>query len=315
MTLRLVLGGIKSFLPLRSTSYTGTGGSTSGSYCYSVWMRHLSVIDRYVHPFHPQTVVEIRPGDSIGLGLAALLTGARRYCGLDVLQHASAETNVRVLGELIDLLRRRAPIPDDTVFPQLFPRLQDYSYPAALIDESAMDERLSDSSVTRLRVALGAGGAGGSEISYVCPWSAQSVPPHSADLLVTQVALQDMDHTVARDDLRENLRIMATWLKHGGVMCHQVDLSCPGGTPWNHHWAYGSLRWWLIRGRRPYYVNRVPLSEYLRVFEGLGLRILGVEPAVADGLRRERLAAPFRHLPDSDLRTRAALIVAVTVTR
>jgi hypothetical protein len=148
-------------------------------------------------------------------------------------------------------------------------------------------------------------------ISYVCPWSAQSVAPLTADLVMTQVALQDMDHTPNRDDLSDNLRSMAAWLRRGGVMSHQIDLACPGGTPWNHHWAYSSFKWWLIRGRRPYYVNRAPLSDYLRILEGLGLRILGVERVVADGLSRQRLAASFRQLPDADLTTRAALIVAI----
>ena len=60
---------------------------------------------------------------------------------------------------------------------------------------------------------------------------------------------------------------MAGWLRPGGVMSHQIDFSCPGGVPWNHHWAYGPFAWKLIRGNRPYYVNRVPLSEYLRLLD------------------------------------------------
>jgi hypothetical protein len=38
---------------------------------------------------------------------------------------------------------------------------------------------------------------------------------------------------------------------------------------------------------------------------------VGVEPVIAEGLRRDKLALPFRDLPDADLKTRAALIVAV----
>jgi hypothetical protein len=104
---------------------------------------------------------------------------------------------------------------------------------------------------------------------------------------------------------------MAGWLKPGGVMSHQIELSCQGGTPWNHHWAYGSFTWKLIRGKRPYFKNRVPLSEYLRLFDAVGCNVVGVEPVIAEGLRRDKLALPFRDLPDADLKTRAAFIVAV----
>ena len=311
MNLRPILGGLKSYLPVRLASYKGTGGTTSGDYCYAVWLRHLSIIDRFVHPFRPRVVVELGPGDSIGLGLAALLSGAQRYQGLDVLEHASVETNEKVLDDLVRLFRERAPIPDDQMFPLLHPRLPAHAYPANLVEEEGRDERLSDGAVAHLRSAIKAGGKDGVRMFYSCPWSAQSVAPQSADLVISQVALQDMDHLPHRDDLARNLEAMAGWLKPGGVMSHQIDFSCPGGAPWNHHWGYGAFAWKLVRGKRPYHVNRVPLSEYLRLIEAVGCEVVGVEPAHAGGLPRERLAPPFRDLPDDDLKTRDALIVAV----
>ena len=311
MNPRLILGGLKSYLPARLSAYTGTGGTTTGAYCHSVFMRHMSIIGRHVRPFRPDVVVELGPGDSIGLGLAALLAGARTYHGLDVLEHASVQTNERVLGELVELFRSRAPLADESVFPRLLPPLPDYRYPTGLLDEKVLEERLSESSVRRLQEALKDMRAKGSPIHYSCPWTARSVEPRSADLVISQVALQDMDHIPSRDDLRDNIETMAGWLKPGGVMSHQIDFSCPGGTPWNHHWAYGSLSWKLVRGKRPYFKNRVPLSEYLRLFDAAGCNVVGVEPTFADGLPRGQLAAPFRNLPEDDLRTRAALVVAV----
>ena len=311
MNPRIILGGLKSYLlPVRLSTYTGTGGTTTGAYCYSVWMRHLSIIDRYVHPFRPGVVVELGPGDSIGLGLAALLTGAESYHGLDVLEHASVQTNERVFDELIELFRRRAPIPDEGAFPQLLPHLPSYSYPTRLLDEATLSERLSESYVSRLRAAIRNPGAG-SSIHYSCPWSAQSVASRSADLVISQAALQEMDHVPSRDDLRNNMEAIASYLKPGGVMSHQIDFSGPGGAEWNHHWTYGSFSWKLIRGKRPYYVNRAPLSEYLRLFDLVGCNVVGVDLAAREGLSRDRLASPFKNLPDADLRTRAALVVAV----
>lgn len=313
MNLRLLLGGLKSYLPARMSAYTGTGGTTTGAYCYSVWMRHLSIITRHVPGFRPHVVVEPGPGDSIGLGLAALLSGARTYHGLDVLEHASLDTNNRVLEELLQLFRARAALPDERAFPKLLPRLASYAYPAHLLDERVLEERLAEPFVSRLRAAIG--GADPTLIHYACPWSPQSVAQDSANLVISQVALQDMDHVPERDDLHENLRVMASWLKPGGVMSHQIDFSCPGGDVWNHHWAYSSLSWKIIRGQRPYYVNRAPLSEYVRLFAAVGCEVVGVEPSAATGMPRDKLAAPFRQLPEADLHAKAALVVAVKRAR
>lgn len=311
MNPRLILGGLKSYLPLPESSYKGTGGTTTGAYCYSVWMRHLSVIGRHVPAFRPSVVAELGPGDSIGLGLAALLGGADRYYGLDVVEHASVDTNERVLDELIDLFRARAPIPDEKAFPRLLPRLPSYEYPAPLLDEATLNERLSRAYIDTLRAGIRDMKNPASPVHYSSPWSAASVPANSADFVMSQGALQDMDHLPSRDDLHSNMETMSGWLKKGGVMSHHIELSCPGGDEWNHHWAYGPFAWKLIRGNRPYYKNRVPMSEYLRLFDSIGCTVVGVAPTTATGLKREQLAEGFRDLPDDDLNTRAVLVVAV----
>src|SRR5215467_13821096 len=53
-----------------------TGGSNSARYCYSVWFRHLINLDSCGFKIKGARVAELGPGDSIGVGLAALLSGA-----------------------------------------------------------------------------------------------------------------------------------------------------------------------------------------------------------------------------------------------
>jgi hypothetical protein len=308
MNPRLLLGGIKSYLPIPS-NYKGTGGSVTGAYCYSVWLRHLTLIDRHVPGFRPRVVVELGPGDSIGLGLAALLSASDRYYGLDVVEHANSATNLRVLEELVELFRKREPIPGDDQFPRLNPRLGSYDFPTHLFSE--LEKRLTPEHVEQLRAALLNPGGSDNPIQFRCPWTPTSVAPSSADLVISQVALQDMDHLEDRDDLTRNVKAMADWLRPGGVMSHQIDFSCPGGTPWNHHWAYGDLPWRIVRGKRPYYVNRVPLTGYVRLFERAGCRVIGVEPVTRAGLAPETVASRFRTFSKEDFQTSAALIVAV----
>lgn len=311
MNARLLLGGVKSYLPIQIKSYKGTGGSTTGEYCYSVWLRHLSIIKHHLPDFHPGVVVELGPGDSVGLGLAALLTGSDRYVGLDVVEHASSDVNLRVLDELVDLLSSHAPIPDASAFPELLPVLETYAFPAKALDKNRLHEHLRDDYVEKLRSVLQNQGSADSLLQYECPWQSSSVAPDSVDLVITQVALQDMDHDSRHSVLKENLQAMASWLKPGGVMSHQVDFSCPGGRIWNHHWAFSDLAWRIVRGRRPYYVNRVTQSQYESLLDEVGMDLIAVESEAAEGLRRSETEVRFRGLPASDFKSRAALFVAV----
>jgi hypothetical protein len=97
------------------------GPAAATRYCYSTWLRHLGKAgDRGVAPV-PESLAELGPGDSLGLGLAAILSGTSTYLGFDVRAYADPEMNLRVLGELIDLFARREPIPAESEFPSVGP--------------------------------------------------------------------------------------------------------------------------------------------------------------------------------------------------
>src|SRR5260370_28824009 len=114
--------GRATYIPgLRGLTGRWTGGTVSARYCYSVWLRHLSILQRSGLPTAFKTMVELGPGDSLGIGLAALLSGVERYIALDVIQYPSDAQNLRIFGELIALFKDRAPIPDEAEFPPVLP--------------------------------------------------------------------------------------------------------------------------------------------------------------------------------------------------
>src|SRR3981081_1310518 len=91
---RSLIVGMATYVPgLRGQTGRRTGGTVSARYCYSVWSRHLSILQRSGLPTTFKTMVELGPGDSLGIGLAALLSGVERYIALDVVQHASGAQN------------------------------------------------------------------------------------------------------------------------------------------------------------------------------------------------------------------------------
>ena len=314
LSAKLVAGGIKSFLPVRK-KYTGTGGSDSARYCYGSWLRHAIAIAEAVPGLRPRVIAELGPGDSLGLGIAALLSGVERYVALDVLAHTNVDANLKILSALTDLFRARVEIPGEDEFPELYPRVAERGFPASALASLGLVPDISDDRVNSIRRAiLDSNGSSPTDpvLRYLCPWPTASLEPGSVDLIVTQAVLQDMDHWTGTDALSIAFEAMARWLKPGGAMSHQVNLAFPDTEHWNQHWAYGELAWKIIRGRRPYYVNRVPASEYLRLCERHHFEVVAVRPVVADGgVPRAKLPRRFRNLPATDYSTRAVHFVAV----
>jgi hypothetical protein len=315
MTLRLMLGGLKSFLPALSAGYRGTVGTTTGAYCYSVWMRHQAIIAKALPEFSPRTVVELGPGDSLGIGCAALLSGAERYVGLDVVDHARPEHDVQVLNELVELFEKRAPIPNEKAFPNLQPRLSSYAFPKKIFAEDGPRRiRVDPQRVEAIRAALLNRQPvlyDDVPLGYLAPWNERSMDRDSTDLVITQAVLQDVSHGDRNSKLASTFAAMARWLRPGGVMSHQINFAFPGGETWNHHWRYSDTAWRLVRGNRPFFENRAPLSTYLALCEQNGCEVLSVRRNEQEGMPRERVAPRFRDLPEQDHKTSSAHIVAV----
>ena len=314
-TLRLMLGGLKSYFPVLHAGYKGAVGHTTGAYCYSVWLRHLSIITKVVPSFAPKVVVELGPGDSLGLGCAALLSGAEQYIGLDVVAHADAEHDTKVLAELVDLFQHHTPIPDGRLFPNLEPKLSSYSFPNRLFSaDGSRRIRLEPKRLEAIRAALVDRQNvlyDNVPVGYTAPWGPHTLDRQSVDLVITQAVLQDMGHDPARSELAGTFQAMSRWLRKGGVMSHQINFAFPGGAHWNHHWRYSDAAWRCVRGNRPFFENRVPLSGYLTLCEENDFEILSVKKVEEDGLPRELAAPRFRDLSEEDFRTSSAHVVAV----
>jgi len=71
-----------------------TGDTDSARYCYAVWLRHLTMSRESGLSDTPRVVAELGPGDSIGIGIAALLTGAEKYYAFDVCRYATNQRNI-----------------------------------------------------------------------------------------------------------------------------------------------------------------------------------------------------------------------------
>jgi hypothetical protein len=278
-----------------------TGGSNSARYCYSVWLRHLSILGANGFRVTGARVGELGPGDSIGTGLAALLSGAKSYIALDVVPFSARADLLAIFQNLVALFSSRAAIPNHQEFPGVRPSLESYAFPYHLVDYSDFGSR-----VANLRRKLIERQYDNGFITYRVPWnSADVIDRSSLDLIFSQAALEHVD------SLEATYQAMSTWLAPGGYASHVIDFSAHHLSPyWNGHWAYADFEWRLVRGRREFLLNREPLSTHLQFARESGLDVLQIVKNYDDsGLLQELLAPRFQNLTFEDRRTRGAVLV------
>lgn len=310
LKLRSVVKGLASTLPvLSSLANSRAGDAVNARYYYSVWMRHLVSVAEVSDDIDPACVAELGPGDSLGLGLAAMLCGANRYFALDRLQFANSTRNLEVFDELVELFRARAAIPDDSEFPKLYPRLNRHDFPSDLLDETRLSRSLDPHRLSRIRKVVegGTGTMEEIEIRYFAPWDdAATLRPESVDWIFSQAVLEHVD------DVDGTCASLRTWLRPGGLMSHRIDYSCHGLThDWNGHWTVSSPMWRVVRGRRAYLINRLPHSSHLRALAISGFRVLLDRRSSGKALSRSLLAPDFVDLDNRDLETTGAFVVSV----
>jgi hypothetical protein len=312
MKLKQLVYGIATFVPgVNRYRAKGTGGTDSARYCYSVWLRHLVMAESNgLIPF-PKTVAEVGPGDSLGIGLAALISGCEKYFAFDVVAHANVKRNLKIFDELVDLFRNRKAIPGDDEFPKVKPNLDEYRFPADILDENRLQHALEKSRLERIRDSIIYSQNDDSLIQYMVPWYDASVlRKESVDMIYSQAVLEHVN------DLRNTYKAMNLWLKSNGYMSHQIDFKSHGvADEWNGHWAYSDFTWKLIKGKRPYLLNREPHSTHLSILNEEGFRVVCDRTIKSESnLNREDLAPRFKSISDDDLTTSGAFIQAAKKT-
>jgi len=269
MNFRQLAYGALSFLPgIPESLYKGTGGTMSAAYCYCIWLRHLVLAHNAGMQAFPSTVAELGPGDSIGTGLAALLSGASRYLALDAIAHADAERNLHVFDSLVELFRRRADIPGREQFPEIKLDLADSRFPQTILTPSRMQDALADERIRWLRGIVSGEHRDPTVIDYRAPWDQPSgADIGSVDFILTNAV---MEHVA---NLPAAYIAMQHWLRTNGLASHQIDFRSHGlFKAWDGHWACPDWLWRLFLGRRAYLLNREPFATHRALASAAGFR-------------------------------------------
>ena len=306
ISVKSVIEGLLTFLPgFKGSLNKKTGGTNAASYCYSVWLRHHSKIVQTLRiNLAGSHIAELGPGDSLGVGIAALLSGCGSYTAIDTVQHFNTEINLAVLDELHWLFAQKSPIPNQDELPLVKPLLDNYSFPSFLNLNSS---HLSQDRKAKIAASLKYINHQSSLISFLPAESTENFNNNSFfDLILSQAALEHVN------DLPSAYAMCSKWLKPGGVMSHTIDFKCHGAAKeWNGHWAYPTFLWHILMGRRTYFINRQPLSVHLRLLDEHGFDIILLEKFHQHStLTRSDLAKDFFSLTEEDITTAGAYILA-----
>jgi hypothetical protein len=301
MKIRAVVKGALTFIPGAESILPkrNAGGFPGTAYSYGVWLKHVALLSQNGIDGAVESVAELGPGDSLGLGIAALLSGTDRFYGLDVVAHTNPAQNLNVLDELTDFLRRRAPRPTKG-WPDFDDLLDSKLFPSQVLTDQRLSASLSPQRVERIRQMLTTQTeqAGSITLAYRVPWSdPKVVEKDSIDLILSQAVLEHVT------DINKTYQAMYSWLKPGGVMSHQIDFqSHELTTAWNGHRAIPDWLWNIMMGKRTYFINREPWSVHKRAISDCGFETLcAMQRYRTDGISRSRLSDRWRNISDDDL--------------
>ena len=288
----------------------GTGSTASAAYCYEVWLKHLTLLWANGMRTIPNALAELGPGDSLGVGLAAMLCGVDHYYGLDAVPYSSTKSSLAVFEELIALVRERTPRAR-MGWPDYDAHLDQRLFPSHILTDERLERSLAPDRIRCIRErlrAMSAQHSGGLSIQYKAPWMGEAaIERESVDVIISHAVLQsvlDLDATYAA---------LCAWLKPGGFMSHQIDFtSFRTSREWNGHWAYPDPVWKLIVGKRPYLINREPHSTHLRLMTEQGLTLVCdlQNYAAAPAMNRSHLAARWKNMSEDDFACSGAFMQA-----
>lgn len=303
-----LLYGLSTRLPAHNLlKRKGTGGTDMSAYCYSVWLRHMVMAQQNNLNTNPQVVAELGPGDSLGIGLTALIFGAEEYHAFDVVEFADIKKNLSVFDEIVMFAQEKRNIPDENEFPAVKPYLDNYSFPHAIFPKERLNKCLEPKRLEKIRKSILNPHRYDSVIRYVVPWASQSVQKkNTVDLIFSQAVLEHVD------DLKSTYQAMYDWLGDGGYLSHQIDFKSHGTSKnWNGHWLYPEVLWNLIKGKRLYLLNRQPYSVHKLFLKQEGFSIIRVKKVQADSVfSLEDVNKQFQNISEEDLHTCGAYILA-----
>lgn len=243
--------------------------ASTSDYCYNVWMKHYNQWMIY-NDAPPEVVLEIGSGNSLGVGITALLTGSSKFYALEQTQFWNVITNLGI-------------------FDELHQRLQE----EGLLVISSNDQ------IQAIRAELeDPYNKSNKYLHCKIPWKPNDIPENSIDLICSHTVLQ---HVMKLGLVYTNMK---KWIKPGGYMSHTIDFTSMNTSKfWNGHWTNENYEWKMVTGGTSL-INRAALSKHLEFLKANRFKIEFKNLVQRKSkLKRKDLAKAFQNLTEKDITT------------
>ncbi|MFH1744876.1 MAG: class I SAM-dependent methyltransferase [bacterium] len=281
---------------------------------YSLWLRQLVILFEQKVPINKiKNVAEFGAGDSLGVGLAAIISGVDKYYAIDISKNAFSSHNLEIFDQIVELFKKKEPIPDNKEFPKAIPILKSYKFPSYILTDDVLKTLLDENRIQKIRQALRSVikeeriQQDKISIQYIVLQNdLDIIKKESLDLIYSFAVMEHVDN------FREVYNVFNLWLKNGGLMAHAVGYNSHNTARlWNGHWTYSDFAWKLIRGRCHYLINREPHSAQINYIKEAGFQVIFEDKYYEDSMiSKKDVVSRFKNISEDDLKTHSAFIVA-----
>ncbi|HBG49569.1 MAG TPA: hypothetical protein DDW90_08740 [Cyanobacteria bacterium UBA9971] len=306
---KVILTGLATYLPgfNHYINRVRKHPTISAKYCYTVWLRHLIKAYNNNLSTNPEIIAELGPGSSIGVGLAALISGAEKYYAFDLTKLTSLEKNIVVFDGLVELFKKNTNLAESKEFPRMTPYLDYYEFPHHILTSERLKNTLNEERLEKIRNSIMNPNNADSLIKYFAPWDGTNlIEKNTVDMIFSQAVLEHVENP------EHVYKIQYDWLKNNGFMSHSIDFKSHGfHKEWDGHLTYTDFLWNIIKGRRNYSLNRISHSRQVSLIENAGFKLICEEKYTRkSNLKEKDYAKRFKALTYEDKNISESFILA-----
>ena len=259
-----VIKGAVTFIPganyflNKKKKKTRHSGSDS-VFSYSLWLSNLVYLTEHkIQPDYSR-LVEIGNGGSLGIAFCALMTGTKKYFSFEYKENIAFQEQIELLEQIALLFDKSEPI---HFYEKINIRISDNSFPADRVLPQMQRTQLLKQLKQDLQNKL----VGSDLIVLVNNWEIQK--PLNITFAFSRAV---MEHVSDPNYIYQSIYShMAT----GAVMLHDIEFHSHGITKTiTGHTQVAPWLWHIIVGRRPFYLNRLKMSDHTRCMVENGFSI------------------------------------------
>lgn len=251
--------GLLTFIPgvnllLEKKRRRSLHSGSMAEFCYTFWLSILVFVEENNAKINLTNIGEIGAGGSLGIGFCALLTGTQKYYALEINTSIDIEKNIRLLDEILILFKNKTPISKE--FKQINVQIKNHDFPEALIKPNFYQNEL----VNNLKNVLKDGIVNNEYIQIINKWEEST--SLNLNFVFSRAVMEHVKNPLEVYQAIHHHLLESTYMLHD-IELHSHEITRKP----NGHYNIQPKAWFIIFGKRGYFLNRWTLSDHIIAIE------------------------------------------------